>query len=67
MRRALIVVDVQNDFCPGGSLAVDDGDVVAARITKWLESAGDDYELVVAPLRARSVRSSPDTAQLPRR
>ena len=50
MRRALIVVDVQNDFCPGGSLAVEDGDVVAARVTRWLESAGDDYELVVATM-----------------
>ena len=27
-KRALIVVDVQNDFCPGGSLAVPDGDDV---------------------------------------
>lgn len=27
-RTALIVVDVQNDFCPGGSLAVPDGDAV---------------------------------------
>lgn len=26
--RALIVVDVQNDFCPGGALAVPDGDAV---------------------------------------
>jgi nicotinamidase/pyrazinamidase len=50
MRRALVVVDVQNDFCPGGSLAVDGGDVVAARITKWLESAGDQYQLVVATM-----------------
>jgi nicotinamidase-related amidase len=27
--RVLLVVDVQNDFCPGGSLAVDEGDRVA--------------------------------------
>jgi nicotinamidase/pyrazinamidase len=27
-RRALIIVDVQNDFCPGGSLAVERGDEV---------------------------------------
>ncbi len=27
--RVLLVVDVQNDFCPGGSLAVDEGDQVA--------------------------------------
>ena len=27
-RRALIVIDVQNDFCPGGALEVTDGDAV---------------------------------------
>ena len=27
-RDALVVVDVQNDFCPGGSLGVPDGDAV---------------------------------------
>ena len=26
--RVLLIIDVQNDFCPGGSLAVDDGDAV---------------------------------------
>ena len=29
-KRALIVVDVQNDFCPGGTLAVPNGDEVVA-------------------------------------
>ena len=28
--RALIVVDVQNDFCPGGALAVAGGDEIVA-------------------------------------
>jgi nicotinamidase/pyrazinamidase len=50
MGRALIVVDVQNDFCPGGSLAVNDGDAVAARITTWLASAEDNYDLIVATM-----------------
>ena len=31
MRTALIIVDVQNDFCEGGSLAVTGGAAVAAR------------------------------------
>jgi nicotinamidase/pyrazinamidase len=31
---ALIVVDVQNDFCPGGALAVDEGDAVAAALSE---------------------------------
>jgi nicotinamidase/pyrazinamidase len=34
--RALIVVDVQNDFCEGGSLAVAGGAAVAAAISKYL-------------------------------
>jgi nicotinamidase/pyrazinamidase len=40
--RALIIVDVQSDFCEGGSLAVDGGADVAARI----DAAG--YDVVVA-------------------
>jgi nicotinamidase/pyrazinamidase len=28
MSHALIVIDVQNDFCPGGALAVTDGDAI---------------------------------------
>ena len=36
MKRALIVVDVQNDFCEGGSLPVSGGAVVALRIADVL-------------------------------
>jgi nicotinamidase/pyrazinamidase len=36
MKRALIVVDVQNDFCEGGSLAVSGGAEVAYRIGELL-------------------------------
>jgi nicotinamidase/pyrazinamidase len=36
MKRALVVVDVQNDFCEGGSLAVDGGAEVAHRIGELL-------------------------------
>jgi nicotinamidase/pyrazinamidase len=32
--RALIVVDVQNDFCPGGALAVPDGDAVVEVVNR---------------------------------
>ena len=35
-KRALIVVDVQNDFCPGGSLAVPAGDEVVAPLNKLI-------------------------------
>src|ERR1044071_8148673 len=34
--RALIVVDVQNDFCPGGSLAVERGDEVVAPLNRLI-------------------------------
>ena len=47
MGRALIVVDVQNDFCPGGSLAVEGGDRVAADISAWLAGGIEHYDLVV--------------------
>jgi nicotinamidase/pyrazinamidase len=46
--RALIVVDVQRDFCEGGSLAVQGGASVAAGITDLLARSGGGYDLVVA-------------------
>lgn len=48
MHRALIVVDVQNDFCEGGSLAVNGGADVAAAITDLLGNASAGYRHVVA-------------------
>ncbi|MGC4154007.1 MAG: isochorismatase family protein [Propionicimonas sp.] len=47
MSRALIVVDVQNDFCEGGSLAVAGGAAVASAVSELL---GDEhgYDHVVA-------------------
>jgi nicotinamidase/pyrazinamidase len=44
--RAVIVVDVQNDFCPGGSLAVAHGAEVAAAISRRLAEGG--YQHAVA-------------------
>ncbi|MET9927761.1 MULTISPECIES: isochorismatase family protein [unclassified Streptomyces] len=48
MHRALIVVDVQNDFCEGGSLAVAGGADVAAAITDLIGEAQPGYQHVVA-------------------
>jgi nicotinamidase/pyrazinamidase len=48
MRRALIVVDVQNDFCEGGSLAVGGGADVAAGVTELIGQAPAGYRHVVA-------------------
>lgn len=36
-KRALLLVDVQNDFCPGGALAVAEGDQVIAPLNKLIE------------------------------
>ncbi|WP_309114147.1 isochorismatase family protein [Saccharothrix sp.] len=43
MAKALIVVDVQNDFCEGGSLPVAGGAAVAAAISAHLASGGYDH------------------------
>ena len=48
MTRALIVVDVQNDFCEGGSLPVTGGAAVAADVSAMLRAGVDDYAHVVA-------------------
>jgi nicotinamidase/pyrazinamidase len=41
--EALIVIDVQNDFCPGGALAVAEGDRIISRINGLM----DDFATVV--------------------
>jgi nicotinamidase/pyrazinamidase len=46
MARALLVIDVQNDFCEGGALAVAGGAQVASKISSYLKTA--HYDLVVA-------------------
>jgi nicotinamidase/pyrazinamidase len=43
MTRALVVVDVQNDFCEGGSLAVAGGAAVAAAISERIRQGGWDH------------------------
>lgn len=46
MKRALIVVDVQNDFCPGGSLAVANGDEVVPPLNNLMNEFLDRGEPV---------------------
>lgn len=48
MARGLIVVDVQNDFCEGGSMAVAGGAAVASAISTHLAANRGDYAVVVA-------------------
>jgi len=45
-KKALIVVDVQNDFCPGGSLAVANGDEVIAPLNELIKTFLDRGEPV---------------------
>lgn len=45
---ALIVVDVQNDFCPGGALPVPDGDKVIPVLNDWIAAAQEADVPVIA-------------------
>ena len=67
MSRALIIVDVQYDFLPGGNLAVADGDAVVP-VAVDLMADGDRYDLIVAtqdwhPADHGSFASAHDGAQ----
>lgn len=45
---ALLIVDVQNDFCPGGALAVAGGDEVVPVLNAWIEAAVQAGATIVA-------------------
>ncbi len=45
---ALLIVDVQNDFCPGGALPVPEGDQVIAVLNDWINAAVDRSVPVIA-------------------
>lgn len=45
---ALVVVDVQNDFCEGGALQVSGGVDVAHSVARYLREHGETYDLRVA-------------------
>lgn len=44
MKKALLIVDVQNDFCPGGTLAVKDGDKIVPVINGMM----DKFDIVIS-------------------
>lgn len=48
MKRALLIVDVQNDFTEGGALAVEGGDSVAQGVSAFLAEHAGDYVAIVA-------------------
>ncbi len=45
---ALLIVDVQNDFCPGGSLAVPGGDKIIPILNEWIDVARRKGNVIVA-------------------
>lgn len=48
MTRALLIVDVQNDFTEGGALAVVGGDAVASAVTAHVAAHSGDYGVIIA-------------------
>jgi nicotinamidase/pyrazinamidase len=38
IKKALLIVDVQNDFCPGGALGIKDGDKIIPAINKYIKN-----------------------------
>ena len=62
--HALIIVDVQQDFCEGGSLAVEGGAETAALITEYMNQCGEKYH-VVATTRDWHIDPGPHFADQP--
>jgi len=48
LRKALLIVDVQNDFCPGGALAVPNGDQVIEPLNKMMGHANNKNGRILA-------------------
>lgn len=47
-KDALIIVDLQNDFCPGGALAVPEGDKIVPVLNAYIERFSNSKSLIVA-------------------
>jgi nicotinamidase/pyrazinamidase len=65
MTRALVVVDVQNDFCEGGSLPVAGGASVVEAISDYLDSEGSQAYAHVVATRDHHVDPGPHFAEQP--
>ena len=68
MQTALLVVDVQNDFCEGGSLAVPQGDSIVPGINKLIHSENLFSKIVFTsdwhPSNHRSFQSNNEGTEL---
>ena len=58
MSRALIIVDVQNDFCEGGSLAVEGGAAVAGAISEYVDAHHSSSTTSSPPRTGTSIRET---------
>jgi len=61
--HALLVIDVQNDFCPGGALAVTDGDQIVGGINALME----DFVSVILTQDWHPAKHSSFASQHPKR
>lgn len=48
MAKALLVIDVQNDFCEGGALACEGGAAVSSKISSFIRDHKAQYDFVIA-------------------
>lgn len=48
LKKALLVVDVQNDFCPKGALAVPEGDKIIPNINKYIKIFSENKSPIFA-------------------
>lgn len=48
LKRALLIIDVQNDFCENGPIPSIDGSRIASLITQFIELNYSNYELILA-------------------
>ncbi len=48
MKRALIIIDIQNDFCPGGPMAIQEGDLTVDVANRYARAFRENGEYVLA-------------------
>ncbi|MFH1413705.1 MAG: bifunctional nicotinamidase/pyrazinamidase [Candidatus Omnitrophota bacterium] len=57
-KKALLIVDVQNDFCPGGALAVPGGDKIVSKLNRYIKIAAKKKFPIFASRDWHPVRSA---------
>ena len=57
MKKALIIVDIQNDFCKGGSLEVTDGEKIIPYINHLMKT--NNYDEIILTQVLQSIMGNP--------